>query len=557
MLDQPGQSPLTLHDRFAATAARHPDVVATIESVAGTPVRTTYAELAAEVADVRRRLAAHGVGRGDRVAYWGENRRELLVWQVAVAATGAGLVGTNTRYRAPEVGHVLETARPVLVVMPRSLVGLALTDLLHSAVDRAAQAVGADWVAPQVAVMDLTRPTGVPAPARGAEDLAAFDAGAGAWWADEPAVGDLPDPVGTPEDLAMTFTTSGSTGLPKLAAHAQRGIARHAEEVAAATGLGVGDVMCAALPMTGVFSYVPAVSALLAGASTLLVPVFDGAGTIALMAEHGVTHTAGGDDFYLGLATGWEAERPALPAWRVAAEASFIGRVEQLNGWLQECSGASMRGVYGSSEVFSLVSIRDADADPTTRHLGGGRLVSADLGVRTVDPVGGEPLAPGEVGLLQFRGYNVVDAYLRGAEQVPPPLVDGWFDSGDLGSVDADGRTFTYEGRAGDAMRLRGFLVQPAEIEHFLIEDPSVGMVKVVGAQVEGRDVAVAFVTAAEGRDVDPEALRAACKAELAPFKVPERVVVIDEMPVTSGTNGSKIKAGVLRERAGELLAPR
>ncbi len=154
-------------------------------------------------------------------------------------------------------------------------------------------------------------------------------------------------------------------------------------------------------------------------------------------------------------------------------------------------------------------------------------------------------------------GYNVLQRYLRGrSEPLPPLSAEGYFDSGDLGSVDDDERSFTYEGRAGEALRLRGFLVQPAEIELFLIGHPAVEMVKVVGAERDGRPVAVAFVTAAAGQTVDTEELLSWCRDELAAFKVPERVIVVDTMPFTSGTNGSKIKAAELRRQAAELPAP-
>lgn len=549
-------TPLTLTDLLEGTLARHPERAATIETVEGTPVVTTYAELAAEVGRARSRLAAHGVRRGDRVAYWAENRREFLVWHLACAAEGVVVVGTNTRYRAVEVAHVLATARPVLVIVPERLLALDLSVTLHQALERVVDEPG--WEPPQVALLPATSPHGV-APTRDPDAVRRFDAGAGAWWADEAV--STPDvaPVGTADDLAMTFTTSGSTGLPKLAAHDQDGIAAHALAVGEAIGLAPGDVVCCALPLTGVFAYVPALAALASGAANLMVPVFDGATTIAQMAEHRVTHVFGGDDLYLGLHEGWLRDEPQLPHWRVAGVASFVGRVEQLVPWLDACSGARMLGVYGSSEVFSLLSIRDTGTGRDRAHLGGGRLVGPEYAVRVVDPVSGSPVPEGEVGALQFRGRHVLQSYLRATAAVPPDLDDGWFDSGDLGSVEPgeDARVFTYEGRAGDALRLRGFLVQPSEIEHFLVAQDGVDLVKVVGAQSEDRQVALAFVTTTGGADPGTltRDLMARCRAELAPFKVPNRIVVIDEMPVTSGTNGSKIKAGELRDRAAALLS--
>jgi len=537
-----------LHGLLTTVVAGFGDRVATLESGEDGVVATTYAQLGDEVATARARLRSHGLGRGDKVAYWAENRREFLVWHFAAAAEGIALVGTNTRYRALEVAHVLERARPALVIMPERLLEIPMRELLHTAVQRVAGTPG--WTPPQVAVL------GADGGVRDQAALSTFDVGAGSWWADE-TVDPCQDLVdrGRPDDPAMVFTTSGSTGMPKLAAHDQASIVRHAREVAEAVGYAESDVLAAVLPLTGVFSYVPAIAAIAAGVTCLLVPVFDKAETVRLMHDHRATHIFGGDDLYDGLYRGWQEANLRLDAWRVAGVASFIGRVEQLLPWLAECSPAAMRGVYGSSEVFSLVAIRDREEPPERRHLGGGRLVSEGIEVRAVDPVTGEVVAPEVVGQLQFRGHNVLQAYLNGDQLQPPSLVDGWFDSGDLGTVDPDGRTFTYAGRAGDALRLRGFLVQPSEIELFLIEHPAISGVKVVGVDNNGRDEAVAFVTAEPGHSVDVDQVLAWCRAELAPFKVPSRVIVIDEMPVTSGTNGSKVRTVELRRLAQDLIA--
>lgn len=541
----------SMYDLFTRTVERHGPRVATIEPSRDGAVATTYEELAAEVSAVRARIRAHGVRRGDRVAYWAENRRDFLVWQFACSAEGVVFVGANTRYRAVELAHLLEQARPALIVVPERLLEIPMRELLHQAVERAS--ASPRWAPPQVAVLASGR--GEAHDQIDAATLSGFDVGAGVWHAGEPA-GPLDDDAdrGRPDDLAMVFTTSGSTGLPKLAAHDQRSVARHAAEVARAVGYREDDVFCAVLPLTGVFSYVPAVAAVAAGATNLLISVFDKAETVRLMHEHSATHTFGGDDLYDGLFRGWQQSPVRLDSWRIAGVASFIGRARQLLPWLAECSTAAMCGVYGSSEVFSLVSIRDRGTRETERHLGGGRLVSDALEVRAVDPGTGEVVEAGVIGSLEFRGYNVLQAYLRGDEQQPPHLDDGWFSSGDLGSVERDGRTFTYEGRAGDALRLRGFLVQPSEIEHFMMEHPAISGVKVVGVEKDGRDEAIAFVTAEPGQEVDVEQLLAWCRAELAPFKVPARVLVIDEMPVTSGTNGSKVRTAELRKLAQQLI---
>jgi fatty-acyl-CoA synthase len=122
--------------------------------------------------------------------------------------------------------------------------------------------------------------------------------------------------------------------------------------------------------------------------------------------------------------------------------------------------------------------------------------------------------------------------------------------SGDLG-VQIDRGAFAYICRMGDALRLRGFLVDPTEIEIRLAAHPDVQTAKVVGiAGEDGATVAVGFVVAQTGCTADAATLRSWCAEGLARFKVPETVFVVDAMPTTSGTNGTKIRAATLREWA-------
>jgi fatty-acyl-CoA synthase len=178
-------------------------------------------------------------------------------------------------------------------------------------------------------------------------------------------------------------------------------------------------------------------------------------------------------------------------------------------------------------------------------------VVHPGIEVRVADPVTGEVLGHGVEGELEFRGPNVVDAYLGSEPDVFTG--DGWFRSGDLGVLVDEG-AFVYVCRMGDALRLRGFLVDPAEIEIRLAAHPAVHTAKVVGVPADdGATIAVGFVTLVG--DDDPGDLRAWCREVLAPFKVPAAVQVLGEMPTTSGTNGIKIKAAELREVASGLVS--
>ena len=181
--------------------------------------------------------------------------------------------------------------------------------------------------------------------------------------------------------------------------------------------------------------------------------------------------------------------------------------------------------------------------------------------MRVADPGDNSELAPGLEGELQFHGPNVVDAYLGDSEAMERAFTaDGWFRSGDLGVLVDEG-VFVYVCRIGDALRLRGFLVDPAEIELRLTAHPAVGTARVVGIEsADGATRAVAFVV------VDPDAapepggsddLPAWCADALAAFKVPDAVHRVEALPTVSGPNGTKVLTGTLREWARERAAGR
>lgn len=486
-------------------------------------------------------LGAHGIGEGDCVAVWLPNWSHTVAAQFAASAVGAHVVGINTRYNVDEVAHVLRMARPKAVVIAHDFLALGLRERFHDAYSEAATA------APTVFV--------VSAPGGGdpsASDVAAYDVGAGAATF-SPAISGDPIRHGRPSEptLATAFTTSGSTGRAKLPAHNDRGMTQHLLAVAAGLGIGPDSVMLGVLPLSGVFGFSACMAAVVGGGSVLLEPVFDAEGVLADMASTGVTHVAGADDLIGRLATAWRNSRPLLSLRRVAI-ADFEGRSWELAAWIEEKLGATVVGVYGSSEVMALAALWPEDAPVERRWRGGGRLVLEATQVRVVDPGRDEQVDDGQLGELQLRGPSVVDAYLGddGSTSAAAYTEDGFFRTGDLGRKMANG-TVEFVCRMGDVLRLNGFLVDPAEIESRLVAHAQVRLAKVVGGTgPSGKNRAVAFVELEPAATVSPAELQAWCAAALASFKTPSVVRVLDEMPTTSGTNGTKIRAAELRERA-------
>jgi fatty-acyl-CoA synthase len=199
--------------------------------------------------------------------------------------------------------------------------------------------------------------------------------------------------------------------------------------------------------------------------------------------------------------------------------------------------------------VFALLARWPSALAVGERARAGGIAVGPELEVRVIDPDSGTERAIGQDGELCFRGPAVLACYLGDPAATDAALApDGWFRSGDLGRLTRDGG-FEYLARLGDSLRLRGFLVDPAEIERIIELHPAVDVAQVVGVERDAvGHVAVAFVRVVEPLTVD--ALRTHCASRIAAFKVPAAFVFVEEFPTVAGPNGVKIRKRELRDLA-------
>ena len=479
-----------------------------------------------------RGLASLGFKRGDVLALWLPNGLAWLQLLFAAARLGVLIVPVSTRYKAPEVKHLLEVSHARCIVVPAHFLEF----------DYAGAANGLVHEVPTLqSVMRV-------------EDLDAFMP------LDGPALDDAM-PVSDGADLLCCFSTSGTTGCPTLAAHSEVSIARHAHYVAQALDMRAGDATLCVLPFFGVYGFMTVLATLAARAACVSMPVYDDASAAHAVARHRITHVTGADTMFDAM---MKIDGADFSTWRRAVQADFAGLPIPVTQRGSE-RGIAFTGTYGSSECYSLMSFQDFGAGVEQRAKAGGMPVDPGIAVRICDPESGRALGAGEPGEIQIRGPNVLAEYLNDPAATARAMTpDGWFRSGDLGFEEGNG--FVYLARMGDSLRLRGYLVSPAEIEDCLMQHTSIGGAQVVGAKRTGQgDVAVAYVIGAQAATApatdapaqrvapgapDEATLIAHCRANMASYKVPVRVVVIDEFPAINGPNGNKIQKRVLREWA-------
>lgn len=497
----------------------------------GIPV--SRAEFAGRVEQTAAWLAAQDVGQGDVVAVWLINRIEWLALLFAAARRGAIVAAVNTRYRSAEVAHLLRLSGAKLMVVEAAFRSIdfaaILADIAKHEVPalRKVAVVGADaipahWPCVRFDAFDKPYP---PAP---------------------PAQGDIDLPV-------LLYTTSGTTKGPKLVAHSQRTLASHAVSVTKALQLDPRrHSLLAMLPFCGTFGMTSLLGFIAAGATVHVLDAFEAAPALNILSRHEITHSFGSDEMFRRILALTDAPRP-FPHLEVCGYAAFQP------GWRElaaeaETRGLPLFGLYGSSEVQALFSIArpgDAFAD---RIEGGGRPMSPDAIVRVRDTETGELAAEGASGEIEISAPSCFLGYFNNPEATRDAITaDGFFRTGDIGRLRGDG-SFVYETRAGDAMRLGGFLVAPGEIEDELKSYAGVADAQVVAVDLKGQARCVAFVIPAR-EPLTQETLIAHLRERLAGYKVPARIYLVEAFPVTDSANGVKIQRARLRDMAMERIA--
>ena len=490
----------------------------------------TYRDLEERARNVAGGLAAAGIGAGDRVGLWLPNTYEWLVLFFACARLGAIAVAVNTRFRHMEIGDVLGRSGCKALALAPAFKGIDFRGILaevEAAVLKTVITVGDD-----AEVL----------PGRRHIAYSALESHA---------------PHGTDDATAdspcILFTTSGTTSAPKFVVHKHSALMAHGAAVAHGFGYTEPDsCTLQATPFCGIYGFSQAMGTLSAGAPIVVLPTFEVSSAIETIRAHRVTQFCGTDDMMDRLLAATPLERP-FPTLRFFGCARFNTTLVDL-AERAEARGVRVHGLFGMSETQALLTLQPAAKPLAERKLAGGVAVSPATVVRVRDTQSGALLPPGENGEVEVQGPSLMAGYFGDPEATAAAFTeDGFFRTGDLGYGTADGG-FVLVARMGDALRLGGYLVSPAEIEEYIRRCPGVDGCQVVGATVSASPTAVAFVVMEPGAEFDEAALRGHCAEGLAKFKVPYRFFLLDEFPAVMSPNGLKIQRGKLRDMAAEMV---
>lgn len=471
----------------------------------------------ADMLDMSGRLAnilvLNGVEPGDRVAVQVEKSPQNLLLYLAALRAGAVYLPLNTAYTLAELDYFIGDAEPALIVCdPAKRDGLA-----GIAQKRGVKAVETLDAKGQGSLMD--------AAAKAPSDFA-----------------DVPR---EPEDLAAILYTSGTTGRSKGAMLSHENLSSNAETLRDYWRFTGKDVLLHALPIYHTHGlFVASNTVMLAGGSMIFMPKFDADEVMRLLPQ--ATSMMGVPTFYTRLLRHAGLTKAACAHMRLFTSGS-APLLAETHIEFKEKTGHAILERYGLTET-NMNTSNPYDGDRIAGTVG---FPLPGVELRIADPDTGKVLAQGEIGGIEVRGPNVFSGYWRMPEKTKAEFrADGFFITGDIGQVDERGYVHIV-GRAKDLIITGGFNVYPKEIESEIDALQGVLESAVIGCpHPDFGEGVTAVVVCKPGASLDEKAMIAELETRLAKFKLPKRVLFIDDLPRNSM---GKVQKNVLREQHAKL----
>jgi acyl-CoA synthetase (AMP-forming)/AMP-acid ligase II len=504
--------PLTIPQLVARAARQFGDREAVVDG----DVRLSFAQFADAIDTAARALIASGVEPGDRISIWAPNIYEWAVTALATHSVGGVVIPLNTRFKGAEAGYVIDVAKARRLFTVTDFLGTDYVELLRDApatesleeivVLRGAVPEGCtSWTDFLTRADDVDRD--VPA-ARAA------------------AIG--------PDDLCDILFTSGTTGAPKGAMLFHSASIRAFDTWSDVVGLREGDRYLVINPFFHTFGLKAGILAcLLKGATLVPHPIFDVPSVMRRVAEERITMLPGPPAIFQTILNHPDLSAYDLSSLRLSVTGAAPITTQMIIAMRETLGFENVVTGYGLTEAHGIATMCRHDDDPETIAKTSGRAIPG-IEVRLIDDDGKE-VGIGEPGEVLVRGYNIMKGYLDNPAATAEAIDDdGWLHTGDIAVSDADGNLAITD-RKKDMYIVGGFNAYPAEIERIITGHPSVAQVAVIGvADDRLGEVGKAFVVPTTGMQLDVDELISWCRENMANYKVPRTVEVVDVLPLNA-----------------------
>jgi acyl-CoA synthetase (AMP-forming)/AMP-acid ligase II len=461
-------------------------------------------------------LNAVGIGRGDRIAIVLPNGPEMATAFLAAASTGTA-APLNPAYRADEYRFYLTDLNATALIVQRG-------------VDTEARAVAAELGVP---VIDL-------------EPL--HEAAAGSFSLDLTALSErAPTSTGgppLPDDVALVLHTSGTTSRPKIVPLTHANLAATARNIGETLALSAGDVCLNIMPLFHIHGLMAAVIAsLAAGGSVVCAPGFNALKFFGWLTTTNPTWYTAVPTMHQAILARAERNKEAIAGARLRLiRSSSASLPRQVMTAMEEVFGAPVIESYGMTEAAHQMTSNPLPPRPRKPGSVG---LPAGPEVAIMGPAG-SVLEKGGRGEVVIRGRNVTPGYESNPEANAAAFSDGWFRTGDQGEMDEDGYLWI-TGRLKELINRGGEKVSPLEVDEVLMDHPAVAQAVTFAMPHDklGEEVAAAIVIR-EGETLSDSELRDFARARLADFKVPRKIVILDEIP--KGATGKLQRIGLAQK---------
>jgi fatty-acyl-CoA synthase len=510
-------------------------------------VRVTWKELADRSDRMAQGLIELGVGAGDKVGALIPNSLDFIVTIFAATKIGAVMVPINGRFKERELGYVIAHA-DIKVLFVAAAGGSANYPALL------------EGVFPELADVDPGRLDLPGAPLLN-QIVNLAGSSAGALTVDQfHALADKRDiaEVRTLQkrvrirDVAVLMYTSGTTSRPKGCLLSHEALVRQGSNVAITRfWLTAEDRFWDPLPLFHCGGFVPILGCCKVGATYYHAGHFDPTQSIHTLAEEKITVAYPAfEPIWLEILNHPEFDDLDLTSIRIVQNIAIPERLAQFE---KKMPWAVQVTSYGSTECATNLTLPLPD-DPYDVRIGTLGTPVEGMQIKIVDPETAAERPIDEVGELCFRGYSQFDGYYKDPEQTTATIdEDGWFHTGDLGSVDEGGR-LRYAGRLKDMLKVGGENVSALEVEDYLASHPAVEIVQVVAAPDDRYlEVPCAYIELKPGANPTEEELISYCVGKIASYKVPRYVRFTDTWPMS----GTKVQKFALRDRIAADLKER
>jgi acyl-CoA synthetase (AMP-forming)/AMP-acid ligase II len=500
--------PASIDAMVRAAVARAPDA----EAIVDADRRITYAELDRQVDAVAAGFAARGISVGERIAIIVSNRAEFIVAFLAAARIGAISVPVGTREAAPGIAFVLDNCRAAAVVHDADLAGK----------------LPAPDAAPH---LRLRVAVGGKAPGSEPFESLALEG------AKPPraAVGE--------EDGAVILYTSGTTGRPKGAVLSHVNVVHSSMHFQECWEFEDGERSILAVPASHVTGLVAIITSMIHVAGcTIMMRAFDVQGFIDLAARERMTTTVLVPAMYNLILLRGDLSKADLSAWRIGGFGGAPMPEASIEAMAERLPELHLLNAYGSTECATIITVVPPGFTRRCLDSVGACVPCGDL--RIVDDDGRE-VPPGSSGEVWIRGPMVIKGYWEREDATTASFVDGYWRSGDIGSLDQEGLLRIFD-RKNDVINRGGYKVYSVEVENALSHHPEVIEAAAVARPDPVLGEKVHVFVARKTETLDGDAIRRFCRERLADYKIPDFVTFLPE-GLPRNPNG-KILKRVLRD---------